>query len=595
MRDIAHTRKKINSYLLFIMLIIFGVYQFGIGKICGFTMVPDEFGYWASAAKNVGYDWSEVASLGSYYSFGYSFLLTPILWLFRDGVMAYRAAVTVNMILMCVGMFLICGITRRLFPETDQTKRIFVGGIAVFYPVWIFNMQMTMAEALIMFLFVLITYLFVCLIQEAKAATAVCLAASLAYIYCVHMRTAGVLIACMITLCLWAASKHPKMVTVFAFGVAFLVFAVCIAVMKQNTVTEVFSNADSQVLAGNDYGGQRGKLAQILNVRGMTLFIEEIIGKVFYLGHASFGLFYWGIGWTIKQSFLLFGKFLKKKEIKDVEWFSLFLLLAAIGEILISSIYMHPAGTVDALIYGRYDEFLIPVFLLVGVIAMGRSRWIFKGTLTLGIMTGLMAPLLLRVIKAKELTGLRGYMVAGISYLLDESNPDVPRFFKEAWALGIGIMFLTAFLVWFSDRGKNRIWILAGMIVIEVGAGLQISDHYVYQVNRSNFADLMVAEEISDYAGAEDSVVYLDEGNHPYIDFLQMQLRERPIKVITKDDFYLLEEGRDNAFVIVHCDSGYKEQLETMFDKCTKANTFYLYYNGKDAAFNEIDHTDPLL
>ncbi len=595
MRNIAHTRKKINSYLLFILLIIFGVYQFGIGKICGFTMVPDAFGYWASAAKNVGYDWSEVASLGSYYSFGYSFLLTPILWFFRDGVMAYRAAVTVNMILMCVGMFLICGITRRLFPETDRTKQIFVGGIAVFYPVWIFNMQMTMAEALIMFLFVLVTYLFVCLIQETKAVTAVCLAASLAYIYCVHMRTAGVLIACMITLCLWAASKHPKMVTVFAFGVAFLVFAVCIAVMKQNTVTEVFSNADSQVLAGNDYGGQRGKLAQILNVRGMTLFIEEIIGKVFYLGHASFGLFYWGIGWTIKQSCLLFGKFFKKKETKDVEWFSLFLLLAAIGEILISSIYMHPAGTVDALIYGRYDEFLIPVFLLVGVIAMGRSRWIFKGTLALGIMTGLMVPVLLRVIKAKELTGLRGYMVAGISYLLDESNPDVPRFFKEAWALGIGIMFLTAFLVWFSDRGKNRIWILAGMIVIEVGAGLQISDHYVYQVNRSNFADLMVAEEISDYAGAEDSVVYLDEGNHPYIDFLQMQLKERSIKVITKDDFYLLEEGRSNAFVIVHCDSGYKEQLKTMFDKCTKANTFYLYYNGKDAAFNEIDYTDPLL
>lgn len=595
MRDIAHTRKKINSYLLFIMLIIFGVYQFGIGKICGFTMVPDEFGYWASAAKNVGYDWSEVASLGSYYSFGYSFLLTPILWLFRDGVMAYRAAVTVNMILMCVGMFLICGITRRLFPETDQTKRIFVGGIAVFYPVWIFNMQMTMAEALIMFLFVLVTYLFVCLIQETKAATAVCLAASLAYIYCVHMRTAGVLIACMITLCLWAASKHPKMVTVFAFGVAFLVFAVCIAVMKQNTVTEVFSNADSQVLAGNDYGGQRGKLAQILNVRGMTLFIEEIIGKVFYLGHASFGLFYWGIGWTIKQSCLLFGKFFKKKETKDVEWFSLFLLLAAIGEILISSIYMHPAGTVDALIYGRYDEFLIPVFLLVGVIAMGRSRWIFKGTLALGIMTGLMVPVLLRMIKAKELTGLRGYMVAGISYLLDESNPDVPLFFKEAWALGIGIMFLTAFLVWFSDKGKKLVWFLTGMIVIEVGAGLQISNHYVYQVNRSNFADLMVAEEIFDHVGAEDSVVYLDEGNHPYIDFLQMQLKERPIKVITKDDFYLLEEGRNNAFVIVHCDSGYKEQLKTMFDKCTKANTFYLYYNGKDVAFNEIDYTDPLL
>lgn len=48
---------------MLIILIIFGIFQYGIGKICGFTMVPDEFGYWASAAEKIGYDWSEVTSL----------------------------------------------------------------------------------------------------------------------------------------------------------------------------------------------------------------------------------------------------------------------------------------------------------------------------------------------------------------------------------------------------------------------------------------------------------------------------------------------------------------------------------------------------
>lgn len=595
MREFILIRVKKNRYLLLMILIIFGICQYGIGKICGFTMVPDEFGYWASAARNVGYDWSEVASLGSYYSFGYSFLLTPILKAFHDGVAAYRAAVTVNMLLMCAGMFLVFGIIRRLFPETDRTKQIFIGGIAVFYPVWIFNMQMTMTESLLIFLFVLIDYLFIRLVQEANAVTALLLAVSLAYIYCVHMRTVGVLIACMITLCLWMVSKRPGAGTILAFGGAMLFLAVCIVVMKQNTVAEVFSNADSRILAGNDYGGQSGKLQQILNVRGMALFVNEIAGKIFYLGLASFGIFYWGMGWAIRQCCSLFGKIIKKGKIGDAEWFSLFLFLAMAGEVMISSIYMHPAGSIDALIYGRYDEFLVPVFLLVGIVAMGRSRHIFRETLIWGVCTGLVAVVLLHVIKTRELTGLRGYMAAGISYLLDEDNLNVSQFFGNTWILGVGTMFLAAFLVWLSGKGKNLVWVLAGIIAIEVTAGLQISEHYVYRVNRSNFIDLMIAEEIIDNAGIEDKVIYLDEGNHQYIDFIQMQLGIRPVMVISENEFGNLNKETNSAFVIVHCNTKYKNQLDKLFHKCVKANTFYLFYNGKDVAFNETDHTNSLL
>lgn len=303
MKNAMHTIKKINIYLIFILLILFGLFQYGINKICGFTMVPDEFGYWSSAAKNVGYDWSAVASLGSYYSFGYSFLLIPVLNFFKNGVEAYRAAVAVNMLLMCASVFLMLGILKRMFPDTDETKQILVSGIAVLYPSWIFYMQMTMTEALLMFLFVLIVYLYISLLQKTKVTTAVLLAATLIYIYCVHMRTVGILIVCVITLAFWMALEHPKAKPVLVFWGVLLLFMALAILLKQNTITEVFAGVDAEVLMGNDYGSQWGKFRQIFTVSGMGRLIKEAAAKVFYLGLSSFGIFYWGMGFAVKKTF----------------------------------------------------------------------------------------------------------------------------------------------------------------------------------------------------------------------------------------------------------------------------------------------------
>ena len=73
--------------------------MYGIQGIFGFSLFPDEFGYWASAAGFLGYDFSEVCSISSFYSFGYSLILIPILKLFSDSIIAYRAAVVVNLLL----------------------------------------------------------------------------------------------------------------------------------------------------------------------------------------------------------------------------------------------------------------------------------------------------------------------------------------------------------------------------------------------------------------------------------------------------------------------------------------------------------------
>ena len=77
-------------YFLLFSTLVFCIFQVNIQKIYGFSIYPDEFGYWASAAQMLGWDWTDTVALGSYYSYGYSLLLAPILWIFRDSVAAYE-------------------------------------------------------------------------------------------------------------------------------------------------------------------------------------------------------------------------------------------------------------------------------------------------------------------------------------------------------------------------------------------------------------------------------------------------------------------------------------------------------------------------
>lgn len=84
---------KENAIVLLGIMIVVFLCMHGLFSIYGFSAFPDEFGYWAPAASVLGYDWSNVTSLGSYYSYGYSLILVPILFLFHNSVSADRKSV----------------------------------------------------------------------------------------------------------------------------------------------------------------------------------------------------------------------------------------------------------------------------------------------------------------------------------------------------------------------------------------------------------------------------------------------------------------------------------------------------------------------
>lgn len=569
--------KKINVYSLLIVLIVICIFEYGIQKICGFTMYPDEFGYWASAASAVGYDWSETASLGSYYSFGYSLILVPILTIISDGVMAYRVAIFINMLLMCVGVFLFAEIVEEIFPETMTGIKILISGAAVLYPAWIFYMQMTMAEAILIFVFSLDVYLFYKFMEKQKISTAIALAATLMFGYCVHMRTIGVVTAgVVVCLCRLIREKGNRKAFFVWFGVLVLLLGISLY-LKDITTEAVFSFAGEDALAVNDYDSQWGKIAEILTFSGMKKFIYGVVGKLYYLGLASFGTFYWALSWCLKESIRLVKHAVRKEDVQPGQWLALFLLLAVTGQVLISSIYMYDTDVIDCLVYGRYNELLVPVMILIGIITMSKSRFLVPVTVLMGMALGGITALLLRVVDQGNMSGIRGYHVAGISYLLQGSNQDVRLYFWHTWLLGFGLIILVCAFVWLGSRRASRWWLYAGILVIEITAGLQINNHYTYQVNYTNYDNMMIAEVLQEQGVEDINVLYLDEEHLPFVDFLQMQIPEKTIHVIKEDELSSLE-GK-NYVMITDVETEHDEELKELFDRKIWTNVFNLYYN----------------
>lgn len=573
-----YIKNKSLLYGIFFMLILLCIFQYGIQKIYGIIIYPDEFGYWASAANWLGYDWSELASMGFYYSYGYSLILTPILGLFDNGITAYRAAVAVNMGLMCLSVWLLFGSLRKLFLDLDETVLMFCAGTGVFYPAWIFYMQMTLTEALLMFLYLLIFYLFIRFIEKPKAITAVGLACSLIYIYFVHMRTVGVVIACVLTV-IFVMRTRPEYRKP---GAIFLIIMIGLGIagmqIKEIVVWQVYGNADINKLAASDYSGQIEKFLQILTFTGLFQFLAGCISKLFYLGMSTFGLVFWAILYLVKNTWNLFKKAKVKKACDKMEIVLFFLLLSVTGQFLITAIYMFDGERIDCIMYGRYNELFVPIMMCIGLLTMLSKKNIFKGSLAICLISGIVVPFIICWIEKKELTSFHHYFTIGITYLYDKENFEVVSFFWKAYLIGCLLTLIVTICAWLCRRNQKYQIVLVGVIALEIFLGIYVSTKDVYYNNQIVLSDKSICDFIEEKSRQDTDIYYLYEGGNMYIDALQLIRKKKEIHLLNYDEWKEMRLSK-NDFLITNIDSNYKKEWEENYTLCKESASFILYAN----------------
>ena len=563
-----------------IIVLIFSVFQFGIKQICGFTVYPDEFGYWASAAELIGWNWSEIASLGSYYSFGYSLILLPVLLLTPDSIAAYQMAVFINMLCMCIGFVLLCAISEKMFGSMRRTLRYLASGAAGLYPAWIFYMQSTLTEAILLTLFILVIYLFVCFMEKPRVLTGVFLTVVLVYFYIVHMRTVGTVLACGITLILWGTihSKNRKYVFII-LGLAITAFLGAFYI-KEVVQQSVYASATAEELSVNDYAGKLGNIQYLFTIEGFGMLLSHMAGKVVYWGVASLGLVYWAYAWMIRQIADAVKRIKQKQETGIKDWYALFLFLASCAQAAVSSVFYIRGKSLDVYMNGRYIDFLVPVLIMTGLYYLYMSRHIWKKTIVYIVLHIFLTIITGFSVWDQGTQNIRGFFQIGINWLLNSDEVDTKLHLIKIASAGVLFLVFVAFLVWFMKKKEVFIWIFSILMFVEMLIALEAGIQYTYYTNAFNYRELVLLDIVEEKCIPNAEVYYLDDGSEQWIDFIQMQMRNESIQVIKKENW---EQQQKNVDILFAANNNKNKELySSQFDRYVEESLLLLFYNTEE-------------
>ena len=331
-------------------------------------ILPDEYGYWAWAADFAGRDWSGVSGTCSYYAFGYGILLMPLFALISDPVWLYRTAVFLNFVFLYAGFLLLFYLLKSGPLKGRKALAAGAAGTVMCYTAYLTYAQTTLTEELLTFLYLLLAVLLYRYLQNAQEGNrqghlmliGACALLTAGYMYLVHNRTIGILLVTVLFLPAVSFGRDRRT------GLAVLILALSFAAVfwylgtagLNAHVAEIGTQEYGELANISSYAGQIQKLALLFSFRGIGQLLAGLTGKLFYLGVASFGLYYWGIAFLVKG-------FWKKKDP-----FFLWLLLSHGSALAISCIFHLDTDRVDGLLYGRYHENTLPVILACGILAL---------------------------------------------------------------------------------------------------------------------------------------------------------------------------------------------------------------------------------
>lgn len=546
----------------------------GISKSYGFYFPADEFGYWSYAAGLAGYDWSDIASLGSYYSYGYSLILLPVFLIFKDGVIAYRAAMVVNIALLAVCFFIL-----------QKMGRTFYAAAAVFYPTWLFYAGTTFAEILLVTLYLTTCMLLLKYLQTDNKRYMALMLAAMFYMYLVHLRAIGVLVSGTAVLLLYNIRKYSIRKYIMRNGgrkvrsvlVPAAAAAVILAVgllmglfIKNYWTGMVYGDTADTLKNANDYAGQFEKIAYIFSIEGLKNLIISVSGKILYLGLASYGIAYFGIIYAVRR-------------VREKKYFPLFVLLTTVAALMICAIYTIRPGRVDTLTYGRYHEYVMPVLLMMGIKELGSKALSAKRTMCrIAVMLELeavMTWLVTASLNENGQTSFFGNTICGISWLYNPQDFEPVSYYWKVYLTGAVLTVAVCMGIWWTGRRRGREILLMLLVTMQIVIGIRLSSMYIDDSRLGCFRDTLLREVIYELnlEGSRE-VYYSTEGNaFGNIGILQFMMRDTPIHIVKTD--YDLDSQNEEDLLLIDFRSDQGEALAEKYDSHLTSGHFALYYN----------------
>lgn len=518
-KDAVLSRKEIIivALLTTIIFLTHTIYVKDTGIIC---ILDDEYGYWANAAYFSGLDWSATVSKIPYYSYGYSLLLVPLFKIFNNTTTMYQVAVIMNGIMVSISFLLCYDIARKLLKDYNKTVLLSISFLISMYPTYIAYSHLGWGECLLMLLFWFLTWCFVDLNTKSSIYRFLAIGILSSYIYIVHQRSLGILVASIIVISLM---KILKKITVKQLLFAILPIIIVMTVhmvIKDNIQSNLWLSGSG--IAINDFSGQTDKLNQLLSVNGLISFMKILTGQLFYMAAASLMMVYFGIFELIQKPFGICNRNYKDD---NTVFLYLFLFVSIVLTITISAVSVINPGRIDQIIYGRYNEIIMGPLMLLGFVKLLNMDKLSNKQYIIIIISFLVhTAITYYIMKTSGLDLININIIHTI--LLNFMNTKLSILLP-------GIISVILFrLIWISFKNKNRNFIIITMTVISIAYccfGV-LSAMTIAEQQQAMLEILKVTEKIN--ANEEDLPVYFLFENPDEYEAVQwngMSIRDRSV------------------------------------------------------------------
>lgn len=575
---------RLRSWILpaVLSLVLYALAVRGMDSFNQLLLFDDEFGYWTASAYLTGTDWKSVASGIPYYSYGYGFLiLTPIRLLFSSTETMYKAAIVANALLLVGSFWIARTVARQIFEDMNQAALDAICFVIMLYPSNIVFSHIAWAECLLVFVFWVFVWVSLRVIRKPSVWNHIGIAVTVMILYVVHQRTIAVAIATVMVMiwCFAIDKGRRKNIIMFVVTMGVLIGIHCF--IKEDLMNDYYYNNIKMSI--NNIEGQTDKLQNIFSVEGFWNLIKSIIGKWFYLFVATFMMAWWSAeflfrnaGLYLKQSF----KNIKNHDMArlpgNIMLWHIWILLAFAGNFMIAAIYMGMGNRNDGLLYGRYTEYMIGIYFLIGIITFIKDeKWIWKFLIYIPI-TFRCGMFCQRILDRFGRTSYQAYHSIATSLFLEKGSSaegDV-----IAYAVG-GILFSAVILYLIKIKPWKRWnWLLSGMalaIVIVLFNG--IAGRMIYGVMTdkqclriANIRNLVGWIEWIDEDGDYPVYYCKDTESRYWSESFQFILNDTPLSVITSDTII----PEEDAFYIVGTDFLWSEGFEQQYYCVRKSNQF---------------------
>jgi len=539
-------------------IIIFVMAIWGIGNFNQLLLYDDEFGYWAASAYMTGTDWTSVTSGIPYYSYGYGFLiLTPIRLIFSNPETMYQAAIVVNALLLVGSYWIARNITKQLFKEAHWALIDTVCFVVMLYPSNIVFSHIAWAECLLVFMFWVFAWVLLRVVVRPTYINVSGWAVTIMLLYVIHQRTLAIVIAsCMLAIYMFIVNKKCRKQMMVFF--VLLVFLFLIHNYIKNDLVSLYYHNNTKISI-NNFEGQFSNILKIFTAQGFGKIFFSAMGKWLYLTLATGFVIWWSLSDLFKNFISLFYKNKKEKkkhsvEINEYTIWKATMLFAFIGTFMISAIFLIEINRNDTLIYGRYIEFMIGLFIVIGFFSLLEKGISFKNFMTILVTTLMMTWMCQIVLDEANVTGYQAYHSIFSSLIFEAGKSVEGRVYQfAAWALAA----ITAWQFFFQYKFEEKEKLVRNVILVLIPCVVWSTVSCSFVMGRMTDKQILRVTNIRtivnwiDKIDESEKIYYLSDTESRYwSESFQFLLGERPLEVIPssaieydEDAYYITGDG----------------------------------------------------